>query len=335
VIFMRFYGQLGRQEQYKEKEITILEAMEHFKNYNIAKNLSIHTIRHYDDSLKMFKEFYDCNQLCNTLTENIIFGFTAYLKQRGNMNDISVNTNLRAVRAMCYYFMKLGYTEPFAVTMVKTHKQIKETYTDYEIEILLEKPKISNTTFAEYRSWVIINYLLATGNRIATVCDVRTKDIDFETGSIRLCRTKNRREQIIPISKTLKDILKEYIKYREGESEDYLFCNVNGERLSENGLRLAIRKYNRGRGVQKTSVHLFRHTFAKKWILNGGDVFRLQKMLGHSSMEIVREYVNMFSDDLKRDFDTFNPLEEFSTKKSKAIKTQPNTKLKTRISCDF
>ena len=328
---MQFYGRLERHGEHEIKEISILEAMKQFKNFNIAKNLSIRTIQHYDVSFEIFKRFYDCTQLCSTITENTIFAFTAFLKQKGTMNDISVNTHLRSVRAMCYYFMKLGYIEPFQITMVKTQKTVKETYTDYEIEILLEKPKISKTTFAEYRNWVVINYLLATGNRVATICDLKIKDIDFDTGTIRLCRTKNRREQIIPISKTLKDILKEYIKYRKGESEDYLFCNVNGERLSEDGLKLAIRKYNRKRGVSKTSVHLFRHTFAKKWILNGGDVFRLQKMLGHSSMEIVREYVNMFSDDLKRDFDTFNPLEEFSTKKSETIKITPKNKSKTRI----
>ena len=67
--------------------------------------------------------------------------------------------------------------------------------------------------------------------------------------------------------------------------------------------------------MTKTSVHLFRHTFAKKWILNGGDSFRLQKILGHSTMRMVREYVNMFSNDLKKDFNDYNPLEQFKVNK--------------------
>lgn len=57
---------------------------------------------------------------------------------------------------------------------------------------------------------------------------------------------------------------------------------------------------------------MFRHTFAKKWILNGGDAFSLKKILGYGSMKMVREYVNMFDEDLKKDFNTFNPLEEFN-----------------------
>ena len=70
-----------------------------------------------------------------------------------------------------------------------------------------------------------------------------------------------------------------------------------------------LASYNRSKGVEKTSAHLYRHTFAKKWILNGGDIFRLQKILGHSDLTVVKEYVQMFGQDLAIDFDKFNPLD--------------------------
>jgi len=106
--------------------------------------------------------------------------------------------------------------------------------------------------------------------------------------------------------------LQEYIKYRKGTNEDYLFCTATGTKLARDTIKNSISKYNRSRGVSKTSIHLFRHTFAKNWILNGRDIFRLQKLLGHRSMDIVKEYVNMFNSDLQRDFNEFNPLEKFS-----------------------
>ena len=74
-------------------------------------------------------------------------------------------------------------------------------------------------------------------------------------------------------------------------------------------MRTVITKYNQSRNVDKTSVHLFRHTFARTWLVNGGDIYRLKEILGHSSLAMVLEYVNMFSSDLRVTFNDFNALE--------------------------
>ena len=77
--------------------------------------------------------------------------------------------------------------------------------------------------------------------------------------------TKNGKVQVVPLCSKMVSILREYMTIRKGEPEEYLFCNQYGEMLSENALRLAIAHYNRSlRGVEKTSIHLFRHTFARK-----------------------------------------------------------------------
>ena len=81
----------------------------------------------------------------------------------------------------------------------------------------------------------------------------------------------------------------EYLNYRKGKPEDYLFCTSYGEKFTRDGMKTAIHRYNHSRGVAKTSMHLYRNTFAKKWILNKGDIFRLQKILGHSNLEMVKE----------------------------------------------
>ena len=79
--------------------------------------------------------------------------------------------------------------------------------------------------FSEYRNWVFINYLIATGNRLSTVINIKIGDIDFDNDTIILKKTKNRNQQIIPIANSLKIVLLEYLKYRKGTSEDYLFCS--------------------------------------------------------------------------------------------------------------
>lgn len=136
--------------------------------------------------------------------------------------------------------------------------------------------------------------------------------IDFE----RHCIANNLTAQIIPMSDSLRQILREYLSYRQGASDDYLFCNACGGKADRRTYQEALAAYNRTRGVGKTSAHLYRHTFAKKWIMNGGDVFRLQKLLGHSDLTITREYVNMFSVDLSKNYSQFNPLDTMKINQS-------------------
>ena len=173
----------------------------------------------------------------------------------------------------------MGYADTFKITSIKAEKKIKETYTDNEVNILLKKPDIKKCSFSEYRDWVFINYVMATGNRVSTVISIKIEDIDFDNDTIILKKTKNRNQQIIPISDTLKIVLSEYLKHRKGTNEDYLFCNSMGKKLSRNSICPAIRQYNRSRGVNKTSIHLFRHTFAKNWILNGRRYIQTAKIV--------------------------------------------------------
>ena len=131
------------------------------------------------------------------------------------------------------------------------------------------------------------------GNRLSTALDLKIKDINFDDGTIALCKTKSRKQQIIPLSKSISVVLKEYLAIRGGVPEDYVFCNVYGEKAAPRSYQDMVSSYNIKRGVNKTSIHLFRHTFAKQWILAGGDVFRLQKILGHSDLTVTREYVKI------------------------------------------
>lgn len=145
-------------------------------------------------------------------------------------------------------------------------------------------------------------------------------DVDLHDNEIILRHTKNKRQQIVSICAALRNILVEYVNSQPKTDDDYLFCTWHGEQLTKAVLRNALVRYNQRRGVQRSNLHAYRHTFAKYWILNGGDVFRLQKMLSHSTLEMTRKYVNMFDVDLKANIDDFNPLSKLSTKNKEHIK---------------
>ncbi|ABR49003.1 phage integrase family protein [Alkaliphilus metalliredigens QYMF] len=302
---------------------TIQEGFKEFYRFCRVKNLSEPTLTYYQETLDTFQNFYPLSNQISTINKTITDDYVLFLKNNSNMNDISINTKIKGLRTILYYFMELEYMDNFKIKLMMAQKKIKETYTDAELKLLLKKPNLKQCGFAEYRDWTIVNYLLGTGNRVDTIVNVRIKDIDFESGYIKLDKTKNKRQQLIPLSNVLAKVLTEYLQYRDGEKEDYLFVSVYGAKLNGNSLGHSIKKYNQRRGVLKTSVHLFRHTFAKKWILNGGDIFRLQKILGHSTLDIVREYVNMFGEDLQKDYDKFNALEQM-TEVSKHTMVKPS-----------
>ena len=301
---------------------TIRECFESFIVKCTVRNLSPATTATYRKHYDIFEEFMGGADIpIDEVTEQNIDDFIIHLRTRPRCGEITINSYLRSIRSFLYYSMELGCLPHFKIKLLKVEKKIKETYTDGELKKLLKKPDVSKCGFTDYKIWAFSNYLIGTGNRISSALNLKIKDLDFDSGIINIRKTKNRKAQIIPMSAALSAVLTEYLSYRKGEPDDYVFCNAYGGKPDIRTYQDSLQKYNNQRGVAKTSAHLYRHTFAKKWILNGGDIFRLQKILGHSDLTVVREYVNMFNSDLAVGFNDFNPLDSLAvTNRGQRIK---------------
>ena len=304
----------------RNEEITVDEAFDLFIRKAVVRNLSKNTIRVYGYHFDAFCKYVDKNSLIREVVAETVDGFILYLKESSEANDITINSYLRTIRTFLYYCMENGYMQQFKISMIKAEKKVKETYTEQELEKLLKKPDIKKCSFTEYKTWVFENYLLGTGNRISSALNVRICDVDFENEMILIRKTKNRKQQLIPLSHTLSEILKEYLEVRKGKPEDFLFCNIYGEQGNRRTFQQEVQEYNIKRNVNKTSCHLFRHTFAKHWILAGGDIFRLQKILGHYDLEMTKEYLQMFGQDLQEGFENFNLLDKIQKQQKNVIR---------------
>jgi integrase/recombinase XerD len=300
----------------KAKEKSFDDGMKDFILNCKVRNLSKHTIYYYGTVEKLFTKYFNPNQTIESITKSTVDGFIMYIRENTNENFVTQNTMIRGLRAILYFFMKNGWMAEFKISLIKEVKEVIETYSNEEIKVLLRKPDVKSCSYSEYRDWTICNFILACGCRSLTLVNIKNKDLDFVNDLILYTVTKNKKQQLVPMSKTIKTILQEYVQIRKGEPDDLLFVNTYGTQLNKNSLGHSLVKYNRKRGIVKTGTHRWRHTFAKLWILNNGDMFRLQKMLGHSSLDVVREYVDMFTNDLQKDFDVFNPLENLTDKKT-------------------
>ena len=304
--------------------ITIGDAFEEFINDKAVEGLVTKTLENYVKNYRRFleQEFDDDDTIdINSVSKIYVQQWKESMLEQG-MRITTLNTYLRDVRVFLYWCMddERRYIEiPYKISLVKGQEPLPKCFTDEEVIALLQKPT-NVEDYVEWRTWLMVNWVVATGNRASSVLDVRLGDIDFNSGRIAIRHNKNKKAQIISMADTLKPILKDYIKaYRYGESaEAYLFADytTNGE-LSYNGLRQAFKRYCEARGVSKTNLHGLRHYFASRWIRGGGSGDKLQKVLGHSTYTMTQRYITLESQDVAEDFDRFNPLNNLTTSKPK------------------
>ncbi|MBX6396375.1 MAG: site-specific integrase [Alicyclobacillaceae bacterium] len=183
-------------------------------------------------------------------------------------------------------------------------------FTDEQIALLLQQP--DRNTFAGYRDYVIMRLLLESGMRIGELISLDREDIDFKTRLITLSgsKNKNRRLRIIPISAEMSRMLMDLINETQSffPETTAVFVANYGERLSQTSITHRIKQYGVQAGIAKEvrcSPHTFRHTFAKNFLTAGGDIIALQRILGHSSMDMVRKYVQHTPEDLRDAHDKF------------------------------
>lgn len=287
------------------RRTTITEAENAFYKHCRLKNLRPQTITYYKEDLTYFHGKTGV-KYADEITQSVFDGFILNELEAGKKTT-SLNTRIRGLRVFFTFCADREYMKPIHPKLMKVDEEIKEPYTEAELRKLLKKP--TSNRWTEWRTWAAINFLISTGNRASTVINMKIGDINFEDMTIHLKQVKNRHQQFIPLSPALKEVLDDYLKTWEWTTDDYLFPTYEGKCLNVRSFQGAIGRYNISRGVTKTSIHLFRHTFAKNFILAGGGMVQLQALLGHSTMDMTRHYVNLYGLDLQRDYARLNPLD--------------------------
>ena len=298
-------------------EKTFAEGFEEYILDCKSRNLRDGTIRHYRESIKQIYKRVPADTLISDMDEYTVPEFIIALRDDPNLNDVSMGTYARDLKTLMRFFMRCEYLPYFEIKIPKADTEAIETYTDTELKMLLKKPDVRKCGFVTYRSRVIVNFLLSTGIRQNSLINIKIKDVDFDNDIVYINTTKNRKSLIIPLNEDIVKILQEYLKYRGGGSDDWLFCSIYGEKMTKGANYTALWDYSHARGLDKTGVHRYRHTFAKKWVLMGGSIVTLQKILGHSSLAITEGYLNMLTTDLKKDMDEINIIRSLKQERIK------------------
>lgn len=162
----------------------------------------------------------------------------------------------------------------------------------------------SGTRYVEaLRDRAMILTLLDTGVRAAEFCAFDVGDLTLKTGRIIVERGKGGRGRHVWVGDVTRPAIWQYLQERPDGSDPAapLFAShgnrLAGSRLTPHSLHKRLAVIGKRAGVADVYPHKFRHTFAIFYLRNGGDVFTLQALLGHSSLTMVQRYLKLSSSD--------------------------------------
>jgi len=183
------------------------------------------------------------------------------------------------------------------IAHLKVPDLVLPTFTEQQIRLLVAwRPK------GKYRLrlHLLTLFLLDTGCRISEALTLKVRDIDFDNLLVTL-DGKGRKQRVVPFSFELRKALFRYCKEANRTPDHLLLASRTqtelGRRVVLRDVKLLCKKL--GFAPPCRTLHAFRHTFAVNYLRRGGSVFHLQKVLGHSSLEMTRRYANLVTADLQ------------------------------------
>jgi integrase/recombinase XerD len=201
-----------------------------------------------------------------------------------------------AIRAINAYLKWSG--SPLKITQLKEPQLILPTFTTAQIARLVSwKPK----GFYQRRLHLLVLILLDTGCRITEALTLHVRDIDLDNLLMTL-DGKGRKQRVVPFSFELRKALHRYTTEYSRKTDALLIATRKETRVSRLSALRSVKKLCKDLGFDPPgrTLHSIRHTFAVNYLRRGGSVFHLQKVLGHSTLEMTRRYANLMTEDLQQ-----------------------------------
>lgn len=264
----------------------------------------------------------------NEIDTDHIRGFILYLQsapafanhpfakpQDHGLSGHAVNTYMRSLRAFWSWLEAEGLisNNPFyRIKIPKPPVKLIPNMSPEETRLLLAQANI--LTPLGFRNYTVMSLLLDTMMRVSELAGCQMPDLNMESRELRVWG-KGSKQRLVPFGKIAQKSLWRYIRFYRPEPflprEDRLFLTDEGRPLTKNRVEAFIGDYARKAGIRgiRVSPHTLRHTGAVAFLRNGGDVYTLQRIMGHSSLEVLRGYINLSQADLNRVHAGASPLD--------------------------
>ena len=270
-----------------------------------VRELSDLTVKNYEKQLQKFRHFVRENfQVIQfeELKPIHVKEYISSLQDRG-CKPAYINDLLKAVKCLCAYAQREGYSEVVLTKRIRNVKQPKvliHTFSTKEISLMIKY--FNGNDYMSVRNKMILMVFFDTGIRLAELTNMKMDQIQ---DSYFIIYGKGRKERVVPKNPAVGKFLYKYLKTREkffmGRhfEEEYVFLSKNGRQLTNEGVRVFMREAAAAVGVNpnvRVSPHTCRHTFAHQQLKNGLDLYSLSRLLGHESVAITQRYLESIED---------------------------------------
>lgn len=291
------------------------ESVKQFLDGLKIKGLAYHTIRWHKENLvaveKVLKELA-FNTEPNNLTDNMFKTVVLNMVDKG-LSPTTINHRMRSTKQLFKYLELESLIKCNPVERLE-RKKIKgvaiEAFSEEQLTILLKQP--NKNRFVGFRDYVLMLILLDTGVRVSELVAIRLEDIRMTDNEIMIPRGKGGKSRRVYVSVKTKNALRRYIKARGDISGNpFLFVTSENAPMKQRTVQERLTIYGKKAKIEgvRVSPHTFRHTFAKMYIMGGGDPFSLQALLGHSTLDMVKHYVNLWGSDLQKMHRQYSPVD--------------------------
>ena len=276
------------------------------------KKLSDNTLQSYRRDIEQYEKYVSDNKI-NYLkvTEETILEYMEYLREE-NKKESTISRSLASIRSFYQYLIrvkKIKKDPTMTIESPKINKRTPNILTSKEVELLLDQPK--DVDLKGTRDKAMLEFAYATGMRVTEMISLDIDDVKLDEGYV-VCRGRSKSRNIPLGSMSLK-ALKEYIDDARpylirDESEEALFVNVNGTRLTRQGFWKIVKYYKEQAHIEKDiTPHVLRHSFATHLLQNGADLKAIQTMLGHSDISSTQVYMQFQDTGIKNEYKKAHP----------------------------
>ena len=292
----------------------MLDLVQAYENYlTKVKRASTNTISSYMRDIRQFNEWLSTTKKIEVIdvTQQNIGEYLSYLTEEGR-SGATVSRCLASLKNFYAHIVSSGFLEKTPVVDIhvdRGEKKLPQILTGREIELLLAQPVCNDAK--GYRDKAMLELMYATGIRVSELIALNISDVNLELGVVK-CNTE-KKSRAIPLYPAALKALTAYIhNVRQSmladPTEDALFVNVNGVRMSRQGFWKILKHYQAAARIEKEiTPHTLRHSFAVHLLENGADVGSLQELMGHSDISSTQLYTQMINQKLKSVYEKCHP----------------------------